>query len=157
MIRVPFLISAALIMVATQNSSIEQTTFTGSELRTVVQDDERLTVLMTEIWVLRDLLALQQSGDISVQSTTFQDLQDQIRDHQPAILDLISKDLTGINAPGNVQATAATIATKLDEFGVRRDSELSKRLINAYVMFSQILLIDSLEPLCGLHPFRELC
>jgi hypothetical protein len=42
------------------------------DLKAVLQDDERFSQLMTEVWVLRDLLALQLGGNISAEATEFQ-------------------------------------------------------------------------------------
>jgi hypothetical protein len=59
--------------------------------------------------------------------------------------------------PVEVQNSAKAIAATLDGFGVRADSELGKRLLVAYLAFSQTLLAASLEPLCSIYPFRDQC
>jgi len=130
---------------------------TKDDVKFVLEDDSNFSRLLTEIWVLRDLLALYQGGDISVQVTNFQDLQDTLRNDQDSLVKNFSSNPRSEILPNNLRATAITIADRLDRFGVRRESDLGKRLVKAYLLYSKILVLDSLDPLCTLHPFQELC
>jgi hypothetical protein len=107
------------------------------ELRAVLEDEARFTQLLTEIWVLRDLLALQLGGNISAETKEFQALQDRLRDQRASAAD--------------------RFAASLEQFGVKRESELAKRLVAASMLFGQALAVASLGSLCDVHPFRAIC
>lgn len=130
---------------------------TVEEIKVAVENDERFTELFTEVWVLRDLLALQQGGDISAQMADFQRLQDQLTEDRSSMLEQLSNKPLAVDLPENYQLTGNAIAEKLDVFGVRRDSELARRLMSGYLIFSQLLLLDNQAPLCDIHPFRPFC
>src|SRR5687767_7617512 len=93
----------------------------ASDLKAALQDDAQFSQLMTEVWVVRDLLALQQGGDISAQIKDFQGLQDQVRSHRNSIVDAISSDPARIEVKSDMQSSADSVAASLDRFGVRAD------------------------------------
>jgi hypothetical protein len=129
----------------------------ANDLKAALQDDAQFSQLMTEVWVVRDLLALQQGGDISAQIKDFQGLQDQVRSHRNSIVDTISSDPARIEVKSDVQSSADSVAASLDRFGVRADSELGKRLGFAFVMFNQVVSAASLDSPCKIYPFQEVC
>lgn len=92
--RVFLLLAAAFATSVMPTHSLAQDIIAPSvdELRATLQDDKRFAQLMTEVWVLRDLLALQQGGDISTDTKEFQGLQDQVRGQRESIVDAISSD-----------------------------------------------------------------
>jgi hypothetical protein len=127
------------------------------DLRMVLKEDERFTALLTEVWVLRDLLALQLGGNISAQANEFQALQDKVRDQRASILEKLAGEQQTVQFPQEVLATSDRFAMSLEQFGVKSDSELGKRLVTASVLFEQALGLASLGSLCELHPFRAVC
>jgi hypothetical protein len=127
------------------------------QIKVVLESEARVGELFTEVWVLRDLLALQQGGDIAAQAVTFQGLQDQLNQDKQSMLDQLAKDPSATDLEESYMKTASTIAERLDTLGVRRDSDLAKRLVEGYVIFSQMLLLDGQPSLCELHPFRLIC
>lgn len=127
------------------------------QIKAVLESEDRVGELFTEVWVLRDLLALQQGGDTSAQATAFQGLQDQLNQDKQSMLDQLAKDPSAIQLEESYMKVAHTIAERLDTLGVRRDSDLGKRLVEGYVIFSQMLRLDGQPPLCELQPFRPIC
>jgi hypothetical protein len=127
------------------------------ELKTVIEDDERFKQLLTEVWVLRDLLALQVGGNISAETKEFQALQDKLRDQRAALLETLSGEKAMIHLPEAVLASGNKLSVALESFGVRPDSDLGKRLTAAHLRFNQALSAASLGSLCNVHPFRTFC
>lgn len=127
------------------------------ELRTVLQDEERFTRLLTEVWVLRDLLALQLGGNISAETKEFQALQDRLRNQRASLLETLSAEQPNVQFPQEVLSSADRFIASLEPFGVKRDSELGKRLVAASMLFEQALSLASLGSLCDVHPFRAIC
>lgn len=127
------------------------------ELKAVLEDDERFTQLLTEAWVLRDLLALQLGGNISAETKEFQALQDRLRDQRASLLESLSAEQPNVQFPQEVLSAADRFAASLEQFGVKRDSELGKRLVAASMLFGQALAVASLGSLCDVHPFRAIC
>jgi hypothetical protein len=128
-----------------------------ADLKTALQDDERLSQLFTEMWVLRDLLALQLGGNISAEATEFQALQDRIREQKATILEKLGEQQANVQFPQQIVAIADRFSAKLEQFGVQRESELGRRLTFASMLFSTALDTGSLGSLCDLHPFRAIC
>jgi hypothetical protein len=128
-----------------------------ADLRAVLQDDDRFAQLMTEMWVLRDLLALQTGGNISAEATEFQTLQDRLREQRTTILEKFGEQQPNVNFPREVVAAADRFSASLEQFGVQRDSQLDQRLSAASMFFATALSAGSLGSLCDLHPFRTLC
>jgi hypothetical protein len=127
------------------------------ELKTVLQDDERFAQLMTEVWVLRDLLALQTGGNISAEATEFQALQDRLREQRTTILEKLGEPEPNVQFPQEVVAAADRFSASLEQFGVQRQSQLGQRLTAASILFATALDTGSLGSLCDLHPFRAIC
>jgi len=127
------------------------------ELRAVLEDEARFTQLLTEIWVLRDLLALQLGGNISAETKEFQALQDRLRDQRASLLESLSAEQPNVQFPQEVLSSADRYGASLEKFGVKRDSELSKRLVAASMLFEQALSVASFGSLCDVHPFRAIC
>jgi hypothetical protein len=124
-----------------------------AELKNVLQDDARFAQLMTEVWVLRDILALHVGGNISAEAQQFQTIQDRMREQRAAI----SEKVTDEPFSQTVYATADRFAASLEETGVQRELELGKRLVAASILFEQAARTGSLGSLCDLHPFRAVC
>jgi hypothetical protein len=127
------------------------------ELRTVLKEDERFTQLMMETWVLRDLLALKMGDNISAEATEFQTLENKLREQRASILEKLAAEQPNVQFPQKVMASADRFAASLEQFGVKRESELGKRLVAASMVFEQALNVASLGSLCNLHPFRAVC
>lgn len=110
--RVLLGMSAAFATGAMQTRAIGQDAAAPSadELKATLQDDDHFAQLMTEMWVLRDLLALQQGTNISAQSTDFQGLQDQLRSHRTSITNTISTEPALVNLPEDLLSSANSIA-----------------------------------------------
>jgi hypothetical protein len=128
-----------------------------AELKTVLQDDERFAQLMTEVWVLRDLLALQTGGNISAEATEFQALQDRLRQQRTMVLEKLGEQQPNVQFPQEVVAAADRFSASLEKFGVQRNSQLGQRLITASMLYITALSVGSLGSLCDLHPFRAIC
>jgi hypothetical protein len=127
------------------------------ELKAVLEDDARFTQLLTEVWVLRDLLALQLGGNISAETKEFQALQDRLRDQRASLLESLSAEQPNVQFPQEVLSAADRFAVSLEQFGVKRESELGKRLVAASMLFGQALVVALLGSLCDVHPFRAIC
>ena len=122
-------------------------------LQIVLQDDNRFSQLLTEVWVLRDILALHLGGNISAEVSEFQRLQDRPKEQRTSILEKVgTQSLPKSDAP-----SADRLAATLEDTGVKRDSELGKRLINASALFEQAANAGALGSLCDMHPFRAIC
>jgi hypothetical protein len=128
-----------------------------ADLKIVLQDNERFAQLMTEVWVLRDLLALQAGGNISAEATEFQTLQDRLRDQRTTILEKLGEQQPNVQFPQQVVATADRFSQSLEQFGVQRNSQLGQRLTTASMLYNTALSVGSLGSLCDLHPFRAIC
>jgi hypothetical protein len=128
-----------------------------TELKAAVQDEQHFTILMTEIWVLRDILALQAGGDISADAKAFQALQDNLRSQRGSLADKLAAQQSEVQLPADVVTSASKLPGSLNSFGVQPTSELGKRLLLAYALFSQSLAATSLGSLCDVHPFRMHC
>jgi hypothetical protein len=122
-------------------------------LQTVLQDDKRFSELLTEVWVLRDILALHLGGNISAEVNEFQGLQDRLKEQRTTILEKIGAQAL----PKSSSPSADRLAATLEDTGVKRDSELGKRLISAGILFEQAANAGALGSLCELHPFRAVC
>ena len=107
--------------------------------------------------MLRDLLALQLGGNISAETKEFQALQDRLRDQRASLLETLSAEQPNVQFPQEVLSAADRFAASLEQFGVKRDSELGKRLVAASMLFGQALAVASLGSLCDVHPFRAIC
>jgi hypothetical protein len=127
------------------------------ELKALVEDDERFQQLMTEVWVLRDLLALQVGGNISAETKEFQALQDKLRAQREALIESLSSEQARTQVPEAVLTSGNKLSVALESFGVRPDSDLGRRLMAAHLRFNQALSAASLGSLCHVHPFRTFC
>jgi hypothetical protein len=150
-------IAAALLLVSMHILTAAAQQASPPDLKTVLQDDERFAQLMTEVWVLRDLLALQTGGNISAEATEFQALQDRLRDQRTTILEKVSEQQPNVQFPQQVVATADRFSQSLEQFGVQRNSQLGQRLATASMLYITVLSVGSLGSLCDLHPFRAIC
>jgi hypothetical protein len=144
---------AALLFAALRALPASAQQVSPAELRTVLQDDGRFAQLLTEAWVLRDILALHVGGNISAEAQQFQTLQDRMREQRAAIAEKVTDEPFS----QTVFATADRFAASLEETGVKRELELGKRLVVASILFEQAARIGSLGSLCDLHPFRAVC
>ena len=144
---------AAILFAAMQALPASAQQVSPADLRTVLQNDDRFAQLMTEVWVLRDILALHVGGNISAETQQFQSLQDRLREQRAAIVEKVTDE----PFPQAVFASADRFAASLEETGVQRELELGKRLVAASIMFEQAARIGSLGSLCDLHPFRAVC
>jgi len=152
--RRSFILVAALLISKPLAVMAQQTATLGpSDLKAVLQDDARFGQLMTEMWVLRDILALHLGGNISAEAQEFQGLQDRMREQRAAILEKVTDE----PFPQTTIASADRFAATLEETGVQRNSELGKRLVLASILFEQAASLGSLGSLCNLHPFRAIC
>lgn len=156
--RGQFVISAVIFLFLQLSAVAQQSVPPDvAELRAVLEDEERFSQLMTETWVLRDVLALQVGGNISAETKEFQALQDKLRDQRPVILESLAGEQARVELPETVIAAHEKLATTLDSFGVKGDSDLGRRLLAANIRFNQALSAASLGSLCNIHPFRTLC
>ena len=144
---------AAILVAAMQALPASAQQVSPADLRTVLQNDDRFAQLMTEVWVLRDILALHVGGNISAEAQQFQSLQDRLREQRAAIVEKVTDE----PFPQAVFASADRFAASLEETGVQRELELGKRLVAASILFEQAARIGSLGSLCDLHPFRAVC
>jgi hypothetical protein len=144
---------AAILFAAMQALPASAQQVSPADLRTVLQNDDRFAQLMTEVWVLRDILALHVGGNISAEAQQFQSLQDRLREQRAAIVEKVTDE----PFPQAVFASADRFAASLEETGVQRELELGKRLVAASILFEQAARIGSLGSLCDLHPFRAVC
>ena len=149
----------ALVILAVPVDALAQskTLVDAKELQVTLQDDQRFAQLMTEMWVLRDLLALHQGGNIAETTKEFQNLQDQLRNQRAFVISTLSTKTKQMTFPDTLEPSAKSIVLTLDRFGIRPDSNLGKRLVTAYLAFSQALALSALAPLCDLYPFRNQC
>jgi hypothetical protein len=152
------LISAVLLVLATQvPAHAQQVTPLGpDELKAVLEDESRFGQLLTEVWVLRDILALDLGGNISADSQAFQGLQDRLREQRTTIVESLGAQ-PNVQFPQTILSTGDRIAASLEQTGVQRESKLGKRLIAASILFEQAARVGSLGSLCDLHPFRAIC
>jgi hypothetical protein len=136
-------------------AAAQQTTAPQGEenLQTVLQDENRFGELLTETWVLRDILALHLGGNISAEVSEFQGLQDRLKEQRTTILEKIGTQAM----PKSSSPSADRLAATLEDTGVKRDSQLGKRLISAGILFEQAANAGSLGSLCDMHPFRAIC
>jgi hypothetical protein len=149
-----FILAAALLASMQPFVMAQQTALPGpADLKTVLQDDARFGQLMTEVWVLRDILALHLGNNISAEAQEFQGLQDRMREQRAAILEKVTDE----PFPQTTIASADRFAATLELTGVQRNSELGKRLVLASILFEQAARLGSLGSLCDLHPFRAVC
>jgi hypothetical protein len=153
------LILAAAGTAAMQMPSLAQDTAPVGikELKHVLEDEERFAALLTEVWVLRDLLALQLGGNISAETKEFQAMQDRLRDQRASLLETLSSEQPNVQFPQRISSAADRFAASLEQFGVKRDSQLGKRLTAASMLFEQAVSAASLGSLCDVHPFRAIC
>jgi|SRR5687768_16011444 len=122
-------------------------------LHSVLEDDDRFSQLLTEVWVLRDILALHLGGNISAEVQEFQRMQDRLKEQRAAILEKVgSKSL-----PQTTSVSIGRFAATLEKTGVKPDSELGRRLVVASILFEQAASAGSLGSLCDMHPFRAVC
>jgi hypothetical protein len=149
-IVIPFALAGIVTLAHAEAPSLDQ-------IREVLESDARYNELYTELWVLRDILALQQGGDLAAQATNFQTLQEQLAGDRSSMLEQLAKKPDAVDLEETYILTANKMAQKLEEFGVRQDSDLGKRLVLGYLIFSQMLLLDNQLPVCELHPFRRIC
>jgi hypothetical protein len=126
------------------------------ELKAVLEDESRFAQLLTEVWVLRDILALDLGGSISADSQPFQKLQDRLRQQRTTIVENLGAQ-PNIQFPQTVLSFGDRVAASLEQTGVPRESELGRRLVTASMMFEQAANTASLGSLCDMHPFRAIC
>jgi hypothetical protein len=151
------LFASVALTIPTNAMGQSKSSVDGKELQATLQDDQRFAQLMTEIWVLRDVLALHEGGNLAAETTEFQGLQDQLRKQRDFIVSTISAGPEQMTLSGDLEKSSSSIALTLDRFGIRTDSVLGRRLVTAYMAFGQALSIGSLEPLCRIYPFRTQC
>jgi hypothetical protein len=126
------------------------------ELKAVLEDESRFGQLLTEVWVLRDILALDLGGNISADTQAFQTLQDRLREQRTTIVETLGAQ-QNIQFPQTVLSMGDRVAANLERTGVQRESSLGKRLVAASMLFEQATRLASQGSLCSLHPFRAVC
>ena len=149
-----FILATALLAFLNLSVLAQQSAQPGpGDLKAVLQDDTRFSQLMTEVWVLRDILAIDLGGNISAEAQEFQGLQDRLREQRATIMEKLGSE----PFPQTIIASADRYAAALEKTGVRRDSDLGKRLVMASILFEQAARVGTLGSLCDLHPFRAVC
>jgi hypothetical protein len=99
-----------------------------------------------------------QQGDILKETQKFTDLQQELQSERSRIVDILVTDPGRAKPDPGVLAAADKLVVKLDEFGIKPASELSNRLVAAFVSFSAIRAVAA-QPfsLCDFFPFSVLC
>jgi len=123
-----------------------------------MRDDKLFERLVSEILILREILALTSEGDPSESSAELQELINSVRNNRENLVVTVLKN--GLEAlPSNVTQSIDRITNRLREVGVVAQSELEKRLLEGYSIFSiaVVVVTGAKDRLCLIFPFREWC